>query len=328
MPVKTRKPTRRSKREPHRSRHSARSRSLRSLGIADNTVGENSTISSLKRGIAAAQSAPSRNISLLSSQRRTKPTILRSSSYPSKAHITVTTDAWYDLLAKNPDLCYLSLSGQFNRKNGCLLKNNEGSFSIEKFFSDLYSRTYSPGTVTVEVGNHLDLNRARAEAHARAAVDSAIQVGKRFASNPTIDHYLNLFINDGAAIMNYGFPYDSTFSEAIFCLLQKNNIDSNMFMNRTNLDYNIYSKIKNSPQYIPERSTCKAILFAVQPTIPQAIYLFGLANLSFSNFWDDLILLAFFGNQDYDIHKYNQVMKKNGYPTLGSKTRRRTLKEK
>lgn len=323
MPVKTRKPTRRSRREPHRSRHSTRSRSLRSLGIADSTVGENSTISSLKRGIAAAQAAPSRSISLLSSQRRNKPTILRSSSYASKAQVTVTTDAWYDLLAKNPELCYLSLSGQFNRKNGCLLRNNEGSFSIEKFFSDLYSQTYSPGTVTVEIGNHFDLNRELAEAHARAALDSAIQVGKRFASNPTIDHYSNLFINDGsAAIMNYGFPYGSSFSEAIFSLLQKNNIDSNTFMSRTNLDYNIYSKIKNSPQYIPERPTCKAILFAVQPTITQALFLFGLAKHSFSDCRDDLILLAFFANQDYDIYKYNQVMKKIGYPTLGSKSRR------
>ena len=323
MPVKTRKTTRRSKRETHRNRHSARSSSLRSLGITDSTTRENSTISSLKRGIAAAQSAPSRSISLLSSQRRTKPTILRSNPYTSKAQVTVTTDAWYDLLAKNPDLCYLSLSGQFNRKNGCLLKSNEGSFSIEKFISNLYSRTYSPGTVTVEIGNHLDLNRARAEANARAAVDSAIQVGKRFASNPTIDHYSNLFIDDGsAAVMNYGFPYGSSFSEAIFSLLQKNNIDSNMFMSRTNLDYNIYSKIKNSPQYIPERPTCKAILFAVQPTITQALFLFGLAKHSFSDCRDDLILLAFFANQDYDIYKYNQVMKKIGFPTLGSKSRR------
>lgn len=323
MPVKTRKSTRRSKREPHRNRHSARSRSLRSLGIADNTVGENSTLSSLKRGIAAAQSSPSRSISLLSSHHHTKPTILNANASPSKAQVTVTTDAWYDLLAKNPDLCYLSLSGQFNRKNGCLLKNNDGSFSIEKYISSLYLQTYLPGAVTVEIGNHLDLNRARAEANARAAVDSAIQVGKRFASNPTIDHYSSLFINDGsAAVMNYGFPYGSSFSEAIFSLLQKNNIDSNMFMSRTNLDYNIYSKIKNSPQYIPERPTCKAILFAVQPTITQALFLFGLAKHSFSDCRDDLILLAFFANQDYDIYKYNQVMKKIGFPTLGSKSRR------
>lgn len=322
MPVKTRKTTRRSRRDTHRNRHAARSQALSSLSIADTSVQETPTVSAIKRGIATANISSLRKAGTVSPQRQTVPPITP------KAQVTVTTDAWYDLLVKNPDLCYLSLSGQFNRKNGCLLKNNEGSFSIEKYISNLYSQTYSPGTVTVEIGNHFDLNRVLAEANARAAVDSAIQVGKRFASNPTIDHYSNLFINDGSAtVMNYGFPYGSSFSEAIYCLLQNNNIDSNMFMSRTNLDYNIYSKIKNSPQYIPERPTCKAILFAVQPTIPQALFLFGLAKHSFSDCWDDLILLAFFANQDYDIYKYNQVMKKKGYPTLGSKSRRRTLKE-
>lgn len=323
MPVKTRKTTHRSKREPHRNRHSARSRTLRSLGITDSTAGENATISSLKRGIAAANSSPSRSISLLSSHHHTKPTILNASVSPSKAQVTVTTDAWYDLLAKNPDLCYLSLSGQFNRKNGCLLKNNNGSYSIEKFFSDLYSQTYSPHAAHIELRSHSTFIGAQAEVRTHAALDSAIKVGKQLASKPTIEHYLSLFVNDGSAsVMNYGFPYGSSFSEAIFYLLKDNNIDSNVFMNRTNLDYNIYSKIKNNPQYIPERPTCKAILFAVQPTVLQALFLFGLAKHSFSDCWDDLILLTFFANQDYNINKYNQVMQKNGYPTLGSKSRR------
>lgn len=323
MPVKTRKATRRSRRDTHHNRHAARSQAFSSLGIADTTVRETTAVSTIKRGIDTANISSLRKAGTETPRRQTVPPII------TNAQVTVTTDAWYDLLAKNPDLCYLSLSGQFNRKNGCLLKSAEGSLSIEKFFSDLYSRTYSPRTVTFEFGNHFDFNRVRAEAHARAAIDSAIQFGKRFASNPTIDHYSNLFINDGsAAVMNYGFPYGSSFSEAIFYLFQSNDIDANLFMSRTNLDYNIYSKLKNSPQYIPERPTCKAILFAVQPTIPQALFLFGLAKHSFSDCWDDLILLAFFANQDYDIYKYNQVMKKNGYPTLGSKSRRRTLKEK
>lgn len=324
MPVKTRKPTRGSKREPDRSRHSARSQTIRSLGIADSTVGENSTISSLKRGIAAAHSAPSRTVSLLSSQPRTQPTVLRSSSHPSKAKVMVTTDAWYDLLAKNPDLCYLSLSGQFNRKNGCILKNVNGSYSIEHFFADLYSQqSYSPQVACIEIHSHSTFKGAQAEVRTHAALDSAIKLGKQLASKPTIEHYLSLFINDGSStVMDYGFPYGSSFSEAVSYLLKNNNIDSNIFMSRTNLDYNIYSKIKNNPKYIPERPTCKAILFAVQPTVLQALFLFKLAKHSFSDCWDDLTLLTFFANQDYDIYKYNQVMKKIGFPTLGSKSRR------
>ena len=178
MPVKTRKPTRGSRREPDRSRHSARSQTIRSLGIADSTVGENSTISSLKRGIAAAHSAPSRTVSLLSSQPRTQPTVLRSSSHPSKAKVMVTTDAWYDLLAKNPDLCYLSLSGQFNRKNGCILKNVNGSYSIEHFFADLYSQqSYSPQVACIEIHSHSTFKGAQAEVRTHAALDSAIKLG-------------------------------------------------------------------------------------------------------------------------------------------------------
>ena len=87
MPVKTRKTTRRSRRDAHRNRHAARSQPLSSLGIVDTTVRKTPTVSAIKRGIATANISSLRKAGTVSPRRQTVPPIA------AKAQVTVTTDA-------------------------------------------------------------------------------------------------------------------------------------------------------------------------------------------------------------------------------------------
>jgi len=318
MPVKTRKPTKRRRMDARRNRSSVRSRESRSSHTALSTRVETPTISAFKRAMARSHSTVLRSVYEVPTA--IKQTAPLSTLLPSNPRVTINPDAWYRLLAHNPDLCYLSLSGQFHRKDGYYLKSGSDSISIAGAF-----RTVSPGDnftgkCVVSSGQRIAFSPNFLDSQTQAVFTGAVQIGKSLFTNLTVEHYLSLFGPNGSASpMDYGFPNGSSFSQAIAYILTNNNIDPQTFMERSHLDRNIYNKLKRAVQYNPEPLTCKAILFAVRPTILQAITLYGLAKHHFANTQDDLLLLAFFAISDYNIDKYNELMALSGYPQLGSK---------
>lgn len=318
MPVKTRKPTRRHRTDTRRHRSSVRSRESRVAHASVTTRVETPTISAFKRSLMRSHDSVLRSAYVVPGVQKQASAL--SSLLPSNPLVTINPDAWYSLLAHNPELCYLSLSGQFNLKGGCYLKSGSESISIAGAFRTLTPGDNYQGRYIVSGGQRIAFNPKFLDPQAEIKLSSAVHTGKSFAANLTVEHYLHLFgPNGSASSMNYGFPYGSSFSQAIAYILKANNIDVQTFMARSELNQNIYSKIKNNPQYIPEALTCKAILFAIHPTVLQAIALFELAKYTFTNTLDDLILLSFFATFDYDIHKYNETMQNLGYPQLGSK---------
>ena len=308
MPVKTRKPPRRHRIDARRNRSSVRSRESRASHTTVSTRVETPTISAFKRALTRSHNTVLRSAYVV-------PTALKQASplsklLPSNPQVTINPDAWYRLLAHNPELCYLSLSGQFNCKNGYFLKAGSNSISIAGAFRSLTPNDNFTGKYVISGEQRIAFSPKFLDPQAEIQVTGAVRIGKSLANNLSVEYYLQIFGSSGSS-MDYGFPYGSSFSQAVSYILKANSIDVQTFMERSHLDRNIYNKLKRDPAYIPEPLTCKAILFAVRPTVIQAITLYALAKHQFSNTQDDLF--------DYDIDKYNEVMKEIGYPQLGSK---------
>lgn len=318
MPVKTRKPSRRHRTDTRRNRSGVRSRESRVAHASVTTRMESPTISAFKRALVRSPETVLRSAYVVPAAKKLRPSF--STLLPPNPQVTINPDAWYRLLARNTDLCYLTLSGQFNPKNGYYLNTGSDSISIAGAFRALTPKNHFQGRYVVSGSQRITYSPKFADQQTRVIISDAVQLGKRFANNPTADQYAHLFGENGpASSMDFSFPYGSTFSQAVSYILNANNIDPKTFSYRSHLDPNIYSKLKNNPNYIPEAQTCKAIFFAIHPTVPLARTLYELAKYYFGNSKDDLMLLTFFALFDYDINKYNETMRILGYPQLGSK---------
>jgi len=244
-------------------------------------------------------------------------------SLPSpKEVIELNDEVWLSLLSKSIDLCYLSLSGRFNRKDGYHIKVPNGVIPIESAFRRIPPAQHIAGAYpfTVFNGEIIAFSPSFAPSAVRSAIEEAIGEGQYFCGDLPTSHYENLSLSGGSGLSaGFGPPFGKSFSQTVVQFMQELHIDSAEFMRRTHLDYNIFSNLKNRIHYQPEKNTCKAILFAVEPNVLAAIYLYGLAGHYFQNTDDDLLLLAFFANEDYSIDKYNEVIIQRGGTPLGSK---------
>lgn len=235
--------------------------------------------------------------------------------------VTLNDEIWFNILPKSADLMYLGLSGKFSRKNNFSIQVNGIDFPLSGAFRKIARSEHIPSaySYTVYNGEIIAYSIHFADPTLRSVIASAVFAGKAFIDKVSSGHYMSLNLDNNLFGGGSGYPPNDSFAAAIYFILTNKNIDSNLFMERTHLDYNIFSNLKNKADYAPERSTCKAILFAVQPSILEAIFLFGLAGYQFKRDFQDSMLLSFFGNEDYDIDKYNYVMTQKGYPQLGSK---------
>ena len=112
------------------------------------------------------------------------------------------------------------------------------------------------------------------------------------------------------------------FVNAVDMLIAQMNLSRNEFRERSILDVKIYDRIRRRENWQPKADTCKAILFALQPSVLTAIQLYQLAGYTFLMCAEDELLLAMFGIGDYDIEKYNKVMSLRGLKQLGSKSQK------
>lgn len=237
--------------------------------------------------------------------------------------IKLNDEIWFGMLPKAPDLCYLSLSGRFDRKGGYTIRSETARLPIDTAFRIIPPDKHIPRAYPYIVydGKIIAYSPIFATMRVRMMLRSAVQEGQEFYAGLSAEHYSSMPLS-GSILSGLGFgpPDGNQFTYMIRSIMNRDQIGSERFMERTKLDYNIYNNIRNNPNYTPTQPTAKAILFAVRPTLMDAIYLYGLAGYQFQQTAEDRLLLAFFANEDYDIDKYNEVIQSKGYAPLGSKS--------
>lgn len=245
--------------------------------------------------------------------------------------VKLNDEIWFNMLPKAPDLCYISLSGRFDRKGGYTISTRTARLPINTAFRIIPPEKHKPNLYpfTIYDGKIIAYSRLFATPLVRSMIQAAAQEGSDFYDGLSVEHYSN-FPLSGSILSNTGFgpPGQNPFCYMICSIMDRENIDSNKFMERTRLDYNIYNNLRNNPSYKPKEPTAKAILFAVRPTVLDAVSLYGLAGYQFQQTVEDLLLLTFFANADYDIEKYNEVIKSKGCTPLGSKSYSKKISSK
>lgn len=237
--------------------------------------------------------------------------------------IKLNDEIWFSMLPKASDLCYLSLSGRFDRKGGYTICSENARLPIDTAFRIIPPSKHIPRAYpyTIYDGKIIAYSPIFATMRVRMMLRSAVQEGREFYDGLSAEHYSSMPLS-GSILSGLGFgpPDGNQFAYMIRSIMNRDQIDSEKFMERTKLDYNIYNNLRNNPNYTPTQPTAKAILFAVRPTLMDAIFLYGLAGYRFQQTDEDRLLLAFFANEDYDIDKYNEVIQSKGFTPLGSKS--------
>lgn len=240
-----------------------------------------------------------------------------------KVQVKITDDIWYQMLMQSPELCYLCISGKVDYKHGYLLTGNHTPVPLESAFRVIPSHQHIPSSYPFikHNGQIIAYSPQFANKSLRNVLRATILKGKNFVSELTSDPYGNLsFGESGQTDSNTGnMPPYQTFAREVYNRLEQLHISSAEFSRLTHLDYNVYTKLRNDPDYEPKRDTCKAILFAVRPNVVYAGKLFERAGYHFRETKEELLLLAFFALEDYDIEKYNQKVVRYGGTPLGSK---------
>lgn len=239
-----------------------------------------------------------------------------------KNSVKLNEEIWFSLLPKAPELCYLSLSGKFNRKHGYTIRSSHAVLPIDSAFRVIPPDKHIPHAYpyTVYDGKIIGYSPVFATTLVRTMIKAAVQEGREFYDGLSVSHYSSLPLS-GSILSGlcFGPPGGNQFCYMICSIMKRDGINSALFMERTKLDYNIYCNLQNNPNYKPSQATAKAILFALRPTLMDAVYLYELAGYKFQQTDEDRLLLAFFANEDYDIDKYNEVIKSKGCTPLGSK---------
>lgn len=240
-----------------------------------------------------------------------------------KDRVKLNDEIWFNILPKALDLCYISLSGRFDRKGGYTIRTRSARLPIDTAFRIIPPEKHRPNLYpfTIYDGEIIAYSPLFASPLVRSMMQAATQEGSDFYDGLSVEHYSNIPFS-GSILSNAGFgpPGRNPFCYMICNIMDRDNIDSNKFMERTKLDYNIYNNLHNNPCYKPKEPTAKAILFAVRPTVLDAVSLYGYAGYQFQQTVEDILLLTFFSNADYDIDKYNEVIRSKGCTPLGSKS--------
>ena len=102
---------------------------------------------------------------------------------------------------------------------------------------------------------------------------------------------------------------DESFSEMLFRLIDQKGMTDVECYKKANVDRKVFSKIRNTKEYRPSKTTAVAFALALELPLDQAKRMIELAGYSLThNNKFDVIIEYFIKTQEYDIYKINEVL--------------------
>lgn len=110
-----------------------------------------------------------------------------------------------------------------------------------------------------------------------------------------------------------------TFSEYLMFLIQKNNMKNSDVYNRALLDKKVFSKIKNTPNYHPQKITALCLCVGAQLSLDETKDLLARAGYALSPCdKTDIIFSYFIENEIYDMIELDIQLEEHGLPCIVS----------
>ena len=112
---------------------------------------------------------------------------------------------------------------------------------------------------------------------------------------------------------------DAGFSETLLNIIDQKNLTDAEVYKRANLSRQLFSKIRNNPDYRPTKPTALALAMALELDVEDTCDLLERAGLTLSNTSKfDVIVRFFIENEMFDIYRLNEVLFTYDQPLVGS----------
>lgn len=219
--------------------------------------------------------------------------------YPKKEALKVAIDAISDFLMDNEMTVYLAL---FNKE--CLNISQALFANIEEYIDQHYVDRFEASDFCK--GRSLSLNEAvPPECFSCKAASRGDEEVSGTSEAP-------------AALEDWLGQIDESFSEMILRKIKEKGMTNAECYKKANIDRKLFSKINNTPGYVPKKNNALALAVALELSLEETQDLLMKAGmaLSHSNIFD-LIVEFHIVNKLYDIFEINQVLFNYDQPLLG-----------
>lgn len=218
--------------------------------------------------------------------------------YPKSLALSVAINAVSEFLMEHELLVYLVIyddeSFELSRSIFCAIEEYiDGHYVEEKYpeyysYDDVWGGRMTSARLTVEETDFLCSETLSAEAATRF-LDSAIQ------------------------------HMGQTFSQMLLHLIDRKGLTDPQVYHKANISRKHFSKIRNNPDYSPNKKTVIALSIALELSLDSATDLLHTAGFSLSNSSKfDVIIRFCLENRIYDVYKINEILFYYEQPLLGS----------
>ena len=226
--------------------------------------------------------------------------------FPAGRALRVATRTFEDFLLEHEMTIYLVLYDRRSLDTGRKL-----FVSIQEYIDDHYVKEYEAAYRPAKSRN--------LEARRQRAFFEQARSSEPFGNGPFLEAFSPAQPAPGKRKLEDIMKHlGETFSQMLLRLIDERGLTDSQVYHRANVDRRHFSKIRNNPDYAPNKKTVLAFSIALELSLDETLDLLKTAGYSFSDSSKfDVIIRFFLENRMYDVFEINEVLFAYDQPLIG-----------